>query len=62
MKYHGKNEKDKFKPRNKHLNDVLRNSRSEPHEPKAGMKQKRSRLKKHFKNSIREILEGKDVE
>ena len=62
MKYRGKNEKHELKPRNKHLNDVLRNSRSEAHEPKAGTKQKRSRLKKHFKNSIKEILEGNYID
>lgn len=56
----GRFELPKTKPRNQSLNDALRNSRSEQHELKSGAFQKRSRLDKHFKNAVNEMLDDED--
>lgn len=50
----------KPKARNKSLNDQLRNTRSEPHEPKHSDSQNRSRLKKHFRHAIHDWIDQGD--
>lgn len=52
----GRFEVPKLKPRNRQLNDALRDSKSEAHHPKHGDIQKRSRLSKHFKHTVEEWL------
>lgn len=44
-----------FKPRNKHLNDILMSKRGGEHEPKEGKHTKRARNKNAFRELLRDM-------
>lgn len=61
MKYEAEG-RFEVKPRNKQLNESLRRCKNEPHDAKAGNQQKRSRLNKHFRNAVADLLEGDEFD